>query len=102
VLSVDWITDHYPLTFPNHIKIDVDGNELNIVKGMLRSMRDDRLKSVLVEIDKDKNDALLIVELFKQAGFTLNNDFNTLDNHSRYRRAKEGIGHIENAVFTRE
>jgi len=102
VLSIDWIVSRYPINIPNHIKIDVDGNELNIIKGMLRTMRDDRLRSALVEIDKEKNDALLIVELFKQAGFSLNNDFNTLENHSRYRREKEGIGHIENVVFTRE
>lgn len=102
VISVDWIVESHPITMPNHIKIDVDGNEFNIVKGMLRTMRNPALKSVLIEIDKDKNDAALIVELFKQAGMTLNNDFNSLENHSRYRREQEGIGHIENVVFTRE
>tara|TARA_B100000768_G_C11283967_1_gene380634 strand:- start:1461 stop:2213 length:753 start_codon:yes stop_codon:yes gene_type:complete len=36
--------------FPNHIKIDVDGIEFQIIEGLKEILNDKRLKSVLVEI----------------------------------------------------
>ncbi|MCD4781576.1 MAG: FkbM family methyltransferase [Candidatus Omnitrophica bacterium] len=46
----DFIQQFHPL-FPNHMKIDVDGNEHKIVEGALQTLKDTRLKSVLVELD---------------------------------------------------
>lgn len=82
--------------FPNHIKIDIDGQEWKVLQGMKETIKD--IKSVLVEvapIDKKQ-----IVLLFMSHGFTIDNKFNKMKNHSRVRRAKEGI-HVENIVFTR-
>jgi FkbM family methyltransferase len=39
--------------FPSHIKIDVDGNEAEIIEGARNTIADPRLKSLLVEIRPD-------------------------------------------------
>lgn len=52
-ISIDTLVKY--LLFPNHIKIDVDGNEFLILDGMKKTMRDKRLKSIAVEIDKKGN-----------------------------------------------
>ena len=82
---------------PKFIKIDVDGNEYNIVKGMEKTLKSPKLKSVLIEIDNKKAE---ICDIFTQNGFKTDNKFNKLSNHSRIRREKEGIK-VENIIFTR-
>jgi len=99
VTSIDNIVIN-GLVIPSHIKIDVDGAEQEILEGMLVTLNKSRVKSVLMEIDLIKSNKPLIVEIMRQKGFTTNNEFNQLDHHSRYRRAREGID-VENVVFTR-
>ena len=41
------------VAFPNHIKIDVDGTESDIVSGMQTTINDYKLKSVMIEINRD-------------------------------------------------
>mgnify|MGYP001426253990 CR=1 FL=1 len=36
---------------PNFIKIDVDGNELNVIKGLKKTIKSKALKSILIEIN---------------------------------------------------
>jgi len=83
---------------PNHVKIDIDSQEVRVVNGMRNILDKDYLKSVLIEINNDKN---YIVKTFLDAGFSMDNIFNKLRNHSRVRRAKEMI-RAENIIFTRE
>jgi FkbM family methyltransferase len=84
--------------FPiNHIKIDTDGNEYDIIKGGKDTLASKDLRSVLIEVNDHKEE---IIEIFKQNGFTTDNIFNTMTPHSRERRAKEGIT-AENIIFTR-
>lgn len=82
---------------PNHIKIDVDGQEWRIIKGMEDILKDDYLETILVEVNNDKKD---IVNYLYDFGFSTYCIFNKLKNHSRIRRAKEGIK-AENIVFVR-
>lgn len=51
--SVDDLIGSWGLPFPNHIKIDVDGNEVEIVRGAAKTLSDSRLRSVLIEIRAD-------------------------------------------------
>jgi len=53
VLSLDELVLSLGLQFPNHIKIDVDGLEADIVKGMRTVLRDIRLRSLMIEINED-------------------------------------------------
>lgn len=84
-------------TNPNHIKIDIDGQEVKVVWGMRETLKNPKLKSVLIEINENK---IEIFKAFYDAGFTSDNKFNFLENHSRVRREKEGIK-AENIIFTR-
>ena len=53
VTSVDEFIASSEVKFPNHIKIDVDGSESAVIAGMHSVMSDDRLKTIMVEIDDD-------------------------------------------------
>jgi len=97
----DFIIHGFYSPNPNHIKIDIDGQELAVILGMKETLKSPALKSILVEIDKNNSDvSVLMYLLFMQSGFTTDNRFNKMKNHSRVRRAKEKIN-VENIVFTR-
>ena len=53
VTSLDEFTCTAGILFPNHIKIDVDGTESDIIAGMESVMRDERLKTIMIEINAD-------------------------------------------------
>lgn len=56
---------------PTHIKIDVDGNEREVLAGAISTLRDPALISVLVELDERRPDYSECVEVVAAAGFTL-------------------------------
>ena len=61
---------HQP--FPNHIKIDVDGNEPLVVDGIKGLLSDPRLKSMAVELNLETHkDHSRVLEDIKAAGFLL-------------------------------
>ena len=93
-----WITsiDNLRPTRLDHVKIDIDGQELEVVKGMKRTLP--HIKSILIEVSKASKGP--IMDILTTAGFTTDNRFNTMMPHSRERRAKERID-AENIVFTR-
>jgi|688.fasta_scaffold183186_2 FkbM family methyltransferase len=51
-ISVDEFID-FSFFIPNYIKIDVDGNENLVVKGMSKILKNKKLKSILIEINND-------------------------------------------------
>ncbi len=60
--------DRPSIRFPNHLKIDVDGAEAEIIRGMSRLLLDSRLKTVMIEVDGDEA-VSNISEIFRQSGF---------------------------------
>ena len=54
-LSLDDLCFKYTLDFPNHIKIDVDGQEYQIILGAKKTLLDIRLKSICIEITESIN-----------------------------------------------
>ena len=99
--TIDNLIAHYGLTAPNHIKIDVDGAEGKIVNGMVKTIQNPSLKSVLIEINHTSTDGDEVIRLFRKQGFTTDNEFNKLEKHSRYRREGTIYEDTENVVFTR-
>jgi FkbM family methyltransferase len=83
-----------------HIKIDVDGIERRIIEGAGGLLLCKFVRSVLVELEKDSEDMAFVRKFMALKDFTENNEFNQIENHSRYRRAREGIN-VENVIFTR-
>jgi FkbM family methyltransferase len=49
--TIDQFVEQFHPAFPNHIKIDVDGNEDKIISGAQKTLSDRRLKSLLIELD---------------------------------------------------
>ena len=52
--SIDDFIKKYKKKVPNHLKIDVDGNENKILRGAVNTLKDKNLKSILVELDMNK------------------------------------------------
>jgi FkbM family methyltransferase len=69
--SLDGFLEFQPDPFPTHIKIDVDGIEAKVIRGAARTLRDRRLKSLLVEFDGASADDRAAVAEIQQAGFRL-------------------------------
>ena len=59
------------INFPNYIKIDVDGNEMNILEGMSETLKNEELKSMLIEIEKTNEED--IINYLKHYDFELEN-----------------------------
>ena len=81
--------------FPAHIKIDVDGLEPKIINGAEKTLKDARLKSILIEINDELPEHLKIVDNLKSNGFLLR--------HKKHADMFEGgkYGKIFNYIFTR-
>ena len=63
VVALDEFCIQPGVEFPNHIKIDVDGGESGILYGMQSVMRDNRLKSIMIEINRDLSDGEIEAEI---------------------------------------
>lgn len=81
------------------IKIDVDGDEFDILFGMRRCLP--YISAVLVEMNLMKKKHTSVIRFFEEKGFTLENDYNNCADHSRLRRVKEEIP-VENFIFIQE
>jgi FkbM family methyltransferase len=68
-ISIDELIDHHGLAFPTHIKIDVDGNEPDVIDGALRTLEDSRLKGILIELDPSASEHMRAKKLIKDSGF---------------------------------
>jgi FkbM family methyltransferase len=55
---------------PHHIKIDVDGLEHKVLAGARQTLRNPRLKSVLIEINTHLDQHLAVVESLQSLGFS--------------------------------
>ena len=70
--SIDFLLNNNLSKFPNYIKIDVDGIEHLILRGGLKSLSDKRLKSILIEINKDFKDQYNeILKIMENSNFKL-------------------------------
>ncbi|MCR9140729.1 MAG: FkbM family methyltransferase [bacterium] len=68
-LSLDEFVERGGTTFPDHLKIDVDGEEHNILLGGKKLLADGRLKTLLIELDEDETNFAESLELIRAAGF---------------------------------
>lgn len=57
------------LPVPDHIKIDVDGLEHRVVEGMIDTLADSAVKTVLIEINFDNPRNIEIIERMEQLGW---------------------------------
>jgi FkbM family methyltransferase len=70
--SVDDFISIFRAPFPNHLKIDVDGIELSILRGAADTLRDPRLKSLIVEINMTaEHECRSTLNLLRESGLRL-------------------------------
>lgn len=97
--SIDNLIDAGNFRSPNHVKIDVDGNELLILQGMTRLLSADRRPaSIQVEINQDQKTA--IVGLMRQNGYKLDREHYTRKGSERLAEGMAPEDHPFNLVFT--
>jgi FkbM family methyltransferase len=89
-VSIDDLTGRLGAAFPNHLKIDVDGLEPAIIRGGRRTLADERVKSVLIELGvavvEDRAD---VVAEMKAIGFEL-----TAQGEAQGQGSAKGVNHI--------
>lgn len=75
-VSLDTLFHDKDVEKPQHIKIDVDGIELLILKGGRKLLSDENLKSILIEVDlKDKKMGNETIAMLSGCGFNLDGRF---------------------------
>lgn len=68
--TIDDLLNHEGVGFPNHIKLDVDGIELKILRGGEGTLGNERVRSVMCEVTEgDGQETDLIVEYLANQGF---------------------------------
>jgi len=68
-LPLDLLMDWSKGFFPNHVKIDVDGAEARIIAGAKKTLTDERLKSLLIELNEDLECDMEILKTLENWGF---------------------------------
>jgi len=99
--AVDELIDPFDFPIPNHIKIDVDGLEPGIIQGMTKTVSNESVRSILVEVNNKTNERKIIENILFNAGFSLDHPINLQENHSRHRRKGTPVEMAENLIFSR-
>ena len=87
--SIDSLVKRWGFFPPNHIKLDVDGTELDILKGASETLKGDSVKSILVEISSLDPFKEEISAFLRQADFSIDS------------KTKHGMTVISNVIFKR-
>ena len=83
-------------SFPNHIKLDVDGIEFAILQGARQTLSDTRLRSVIVETEQTREGSDRISELLLSHGFCIDSEH--IHNHNPFNKGP----FVRNVIFVRE
>lgn len=95
-VSLDDFVRLFNPAFPNHIKIDVDGLEKEIIEGAKNTLSDPRVKSLLIELNESLSEDQEVIQYIQSIGFKL-----IFKGHAEM--FEEGdFKHIHNYIFTRD
>lgn len=70
-VTMDEAIKFFSIKTPTHIKIDVDGFELNVLQGATQVLASSRIRHLLVEVREDSEECLSILKLLNSFGFIL-------------------------------
>jgi FkbM family methyltransferase len=68
-VRLDYMVNNLNLPYPNHIKIDVDGNEYKVIEGMKDILASKELKSIWIELNTKLDKDSQIIDTIKSFGF---------------------------------
>ena len=88
--KLDELIEQFSLLTPNHIKLDVDGSELDVLKGAEKTLSGTGLKSILVEIDEAQQRGEMIRANLERKGFEV-----------KTRHQRRGSASLANYIFER-
>lgn len=88
LLDVDWKMHHHDKKVM--IKIDTDGNELDVLNGFNEAFKDGIIATVLVETHPTNRNE--IESFFHRLGFREDESYLSVEGHSNYRREAKGNG----------
>jgi FkbM family methyltransferase len=69
--SLDSFIKKFQINFPNHLKIDVDGLEAKIIYGALNTLKDNRLKSILIELNDKLPEDMELIKIIESCGLKI-------------------------------
>ncbi|WP_165785175.1 FkbM family methyltransferase [Aliarcobacter cryaerophilus] len=67
--NLDSFIEKYSLPAPEHIKIDVDGAEMAVIKGAINTLKNKTLKSIFIELEDNNKYTIEIINIIKKSGF---------------------------------
>ncbi len=89
-VTIDDVIKIFGVKSPTHIKIDVDGFELNVLHGAISVLSSNNLRHLLVEVREDSRECVSILELLKTYNFKLvRKGYATTDGFSNYEFEKD-------------
>jgi FkbM family methyltransferase len=93
--SLDSLVERPGIPLPNHIKIDVDGIEFKIVQGARRTLANEVVKSVSIELNEHLAETREVIECLSGAGLKMQ--------HKKHALMFDGgpYAHIYNYLFVR-
>ena len=68
-ISLDELIECWKFPIPSYLKIDVDGIENMIIKSSLKLLKNPKLNSVLIEINRNRKEDLEIISRLENSGF---------------------------------
>lgn len=89
-MALDELIEQGLIPVPQHIKIDVDGNEPQIIQGALKTLCLPEVRSVLVELNLDLPGHTQVIDLMKEKGFIycMEGPLQKIKNHIFFREPK--------------
>lgn len=82
--SLDEIIRRYSLPLPNYIKIDVDGSEIQLLRGCSKTLSNPKLESMIIEIESSKPENSQIATYLKKFNFSLIKKFQVENYNNLY------------------
>lgn len=91
-MPLDSIIRTFSLPQPHHLKIDVDGGEIDVLHGATETLENPALRSILIEIDDSQSEP--VVALLNERGFALERTF-------KGKHSKEAASRVWYGIFRR-
>jgi FkbM family methyltransferase len=68
-MTLDSAISTFSLPAPNYLKVDVDGGEIDVLRGATETLANPALRSILIEIDESQTDT--VMKILDGSGFAL-------------------------------
>jgi FkbM family methyltransferase len=87
--KIDTLVETNKLPIPDYIKIDVDGFEHKVIEGAIETLKNKKIKSVIIELSPHLAEHMALVEILQNLGFEFSQD--QVDKAARKEGAFKGM-----------